>query len=792
MRKAILILLLMNCLNISAKSWPKCPAIDTEPIFIVDIDSTTILLPNTDPTISFEYILSGTKGLIAIERHTGNTLSVPNQKNGSSLISIELRRLCGEVFSRRSVFSTPTPNDIFKIGGYIKKYGECSYVKSILDTSGFVLANWPKHNAPPILITESPLPFLQLTLPLSIQSNNLLIGKLSSKNIFYSIEESDKALEGFQGYLSAESILAIGNIDIHSPQCEEKYGSIDAGYTQIIDQQFYFSIDQGKKWYPDAKFENILPGKYRLLVRVGLESCIYEVNKDFTIEDKDQIDVRSIDVIDGSYCQNLKGSITLDVNKPENLSFYIDGKAKPGPLFDNLSPGEYDIRIVLKSNTSCFVEYKKVIVEDEFLLSNRFMTIKDATACNRNDGEIIIQYKTNNFEFSIDQKTWKTSGVFTNLAPGGYVVRIRTKDGECASASQNVQINAKNGRIPENQKPEINNIDPKCAGGATGEIFVTDRFNAQPHFVWNFLENGVISESTNDAGHHISNLRAGNYRLDHFTTTYCYSSYFIDLVDPPPFAISNPLNAETGILCEGSQVSLSMPEGDNLNYEWWTKGKKISTESSTMLNAPGTYSVIGSNKEACKDTVEFEIKNSELIFNPDFLFPSIGLIHDTLVGVDITLLQPDQIIWHFPSEATKISDGSGKLELSFNALGTFAIIFEAHKGRCKSIIEKQVIITDDASLVVKDNQRAGKTFKKFLIFPNPSDGRFTIEYELSEPLETNIHIYDQLGNKHFSKSVAPTTLHREEAELELLPPGAYVVMVNTSQVVQIGTIVIRK
>ena len=102
------------------------------------------------------------------------------------------------------------------------------------------------------------------------------------------------------------------------------------------------------------------------------------------------------------------------------------------------------------------------------------------------------------------------------------------------------------------------------------------------------------------------------------------------------------------------------------------------------------------------------------------------------------------------------------------------------------------MITDDASLVIKDDQRSGKVFKKFLIYPNPNDGRFVIEYELSEAQETRISVYDQLGNKQFGKEVALTTSHREEASLELLPPGAYVVMVNTNQVVQVGTVIIRK
>lgn len=772
-------------------SWPKCPPIPSEPVYIIEEDSTTIIFPGWNANISFEYVLIGSKGIMEINRHQGNLLKIANTTSAGSIRSIELKRLCGDVFSRRSIHKTPQTDDFKPSGGYIKKYGQCTYIKSLLDTGGFVLKTWFDKSDVPEDFAHSPSNSLKLSLPSSLSPGDLLIASEEDPNFFYLLEDSKKAIDGFTGFESPEAFMQLELVEKTEPSCKTDVGSLKFRVNQTIDQQLYFSADNGDTWYPDPEFAQLQPGDYSILVRSGLEGCIFKLDDVYTIGDESIINVNDIIIEGGSYCQSLRGSIKVEVESPQKLIFYLNGEQRQGPVFSNLLPGEYNVKLALVTNPDCFIEYKNLVVADERFLSDRFMTVKDATDCNRKDGEINIKLK-GAFEYSIDSKTWQNNGLFSNLEPGRYVVRVRSKDGECGSDEQNVQINAKRRNVPENQKPIINIVEPACFGEATGLITAIDNINTLPNYIWHKLERGEIVNTIYGAGNTLKNLSAGEYRLDHFISQYCFASYEIKLDEPLPFKLENPLNAETAVLCQGSEVMANAPAIPGVSYVWMFEQKRIATGNSAMINYPGLYQLQGTNDAGCKDTVSFAIQNSEYVFNPDFLFPSVGLQFDTLIGVDITLIQPDTVVWQFPGNTTVISANEGSIQLAFQSLGTFAIIMEAYKGRCKSTIQKEVMITDDASLVIKDDQRSGKVFKKFLIYPNPNDGRFVIEYELSEALETRISVYDQLGNKQFGKEVGSTTSHREEASLELLPPGAYVVMVNTNQVVQVGTVIIRK
>jgi hypothetical protein len=79
------------------------------------------------------------------------------------------------------------------------------------------------------------------------------------------------------------------------------------------------------------------------------------------------------------------------------------------------------------------------------------------------------------------------------------------------------------------------------------------------------------------------------------------------------------------------------------------------------------------------------------------------------------------------------------------------------------------------NLVIKDTPASlnQNHERPFLIFPNPTNGKFTISFASSPNLETSIEIYDLLGNLVFSKTFQDTA--SETIDLTGHSKGIYLV-----------------
>lgn len=773
-------------------AWPKCPALTSDPIFIIDQDSTLVLLPGWNDHTEFEYLLFGSTGLIKTDRLRGHHFKIGNKYGSSPITSLDIRRLCGDVASRRFQFLTPSPKELLGDGAYYKSYNQCLYVKSLLDAKGFILYKADGHQLLPEKILEkagSSARFDDSNLP---DLRDIFISSDDKPNLLYRLKESNLALEGFRDFQSAESIVSITNEIITHPFCLEATGSIRLELVPKTQKQLYFSIDQGKTWFPEPNFENVEAGSHRILVREGLESCLYEIPQAFTIDSSRHLAYSGFVSNPGSNCQNLKGSIHLEVKNPESIHYFINDSPYVGPDFLFLVPGFYDIKMVLKDNPECVLELKQIQVKDEFLLSESVLKIKNASGCEQADGEIKIDIANNNFEFSLDNGAWQNNSSFTGLTPGKYTVSLRSKNGECANLERTVEVRSELKNWPIELAPEVEILNVKCHGEQSGSLTVQNAPGNGETYLWHQTDGQNLLRTFDQQGERLPGIGAGNYRLDYFPSAFCYVSYNYAVAEPEKFEIENPVNAETVILCEGSSIQAEPNFSGLARIEWYFEEKFLSDASQISVSEPGKYALIASNDALCRDTAFFEVKSSGEVFSPDFLFPSIGLLGDTLVGVDVSLINADDIQWVLPSGALLVGEGFNQVRIQFMEMGTFSLQMKATKGSCESTIEKQIQITDDAFLVLKDNARQGKIFVKFMVYPNPNSGEFSVEYELSQALDTRINVYDQLGNSHFNKSVSAHLAHKEELDLTNLNAGVYIVMVNTSQAVQLGSFIIRK
>jgi hypothetical protein len=98
------------------------------------------------------------------------------------------------------------------------------------------------------------------------------------------------------------------------------------------------------------------------------------------------------------------------------------------PLFINLAPGSYDVRIRDAINTNCYLIINPNLVITEPNVITAVVQSTNITCNGANDGTITISSPAGGYgtyEYSINGTAWQSSGSFTALAPGFYSVQIR-------------------------------------------------------------------------------------------------------------------------------------------------------------------------------------------------------------------------------------------------------------------------------------------------------------------------------------------------------------------------------
>ncbi len=84
--------------------------------------------------------------------------------------------------------------------------------------------------------------------------------------------------------------------------------------------------------------------------------------------------------------------------------------------------------------------------------------------------------------------------------------------------------------------------------------------------------------------------------------------------------------------------------------------------------------------------------------------------------------------------------------------------------------------------------------KKMNLFPNPSNGNFTAEYELSSPAEVYAEIIDVFGRKVWSRGLGQKEIgtHKEVFNLSNTLQGNYLVIIKTNKGNKIGKISVNR
>jgi len=370
---------------------------------------------------------------------------------------------------------------------------------------------------------------------------------------------------------------------------------------------------------------------------------------------------------------------------------------------------------------------------------------------------------------------WNTGAKTPNLIdvlPGNYSLIVTDKNG--CTISKSITITA-----PAHLDASENITIPTCYAGSDATIVVTTIAGIAPFtYLWN----------TGETSNTLSNAKAGTYSIEIKDSKGCIISRTYTIENPPKDVIDL---GEDVTLCFDQTLTINATINDDKATYSWTSDKGFkSNDAMIKISQPANYTVIVTNKLGCEATDSIQISSQNTAISAEFAVSSQAFLNEKIIVVDISNPIPDDVEWVLPASAIIVSKDKDYAEISFNTIGEHDITLITKKGNCVATQTKTIIVTE-GEYEDPDETDLQKKFD-LKIYPNPSDGKFTVDVMLDKVMPAHIKVYNLSNNQVIdSKYEEGKDNYSFNFSLTGLPSGIYFVLFESQQGTKLRKIIIK-
>ena len=234
----------------------------------------------------------------------------------------------------------------------------------------------------------------------------------------------------------------------------------------------------GGSWQATGSFTGLIPGTYVVSIRDKAHPlCVKVFSPDTDITEPDVLSatVSSTNVT----CFGANNG-TITISSPAGgygtYSYSINGGTswQPSPVFTNLAPSTYNIRIRDAVNQLCIVALNPPVVITQPDVLSATVASTNVSCYGLTDGTITITAPLGGslaYDYSINGGAdWQATGIFTNVAPGFYNVQIRDKAAVTCVKTLNGSLQVTQ---PQVLSASVSKTNVNCFGVSNGTITVT-------------------------------------------------------------------------------------------------------------------------------------------------------------------------------------------------------------------------------------------------------------------------------------------------------------------------------
>lgn len=388
------------------------------------------------------------------------------------------------------------------------------------------------------------------------------------------------------------------------------------------------------------------------------------------------------------------------------------------------------------------------------------LQLKDVTCYGFGDGEATITVSPAHWPHTISWPDGSGLNSWRLLNGGTYEVNIADAFG-CGDKDYF--------KIDEPAPLAINmnkQLDPYCFGVPDG-IIETEGNGGVANYRYNWLHG--------ENNRKIEKLDTGRYVLDLFDGNNChireaFNMQYVKTIYPQ---LGNDL-----VICQGNNAKLY--PGAFEAYQWFQNDIETGSDTALVISDAATYRVQVADDMGCigRDTMSLAVRSTDL--TPEFLTATSVPAGDTLIIVEVSQPKPQKIEWFFTGEYQVVETGDYYCKVIFTEEGMREVTLNAHSYNCMAQARKTILVTPEGTQDSSEDpaKQGYKNLMKVTASPNPSDGFFNVDVELSETAAINIYLVS-LGSGQIIDQRKAHGMKKYNESFNLSMPGPYVVVVES-------------
>ena len=328
---------------------------------------------------------------------------------------------------------------------------------------------------------------------------------------------------------------------------------------------YIYSFDGGSTFITSNIFGTPNPGTYVIIVKDSKGCLSPSITKTINPAQKPTIAAANTPIL----CAGETSALTIVANGDAPFQYSInDGAYTSSNVFTKLKAGNYLIKV--QDANGCIIALPHVISEPEIVYGDILI-----------DGQTIsvidVKGGTGSYQYAIDNGTFQTNNVFTNVNPGIHNIRLKDSN-NCEPGSFSAVV------ADENTLISTAAITKQINCNSNAQITVTAYGGKAPYLY--SIDGGITYQESNV----FDNLAAGTYTVNVQDTSPAVSDVNIIVIDP--LVTLTATASHTPIVCRGSFVPVTVnASGGQAPYQYALKDDIYTNNNEFTDVKAGTYTI---------------------------------------------------------------------------------------------------------------------------------------------------------------------------------------------------------